>query len=92
MGSVMGAMKSLSGSDTTNVPANILAIIRKRKALAGADSTRKVDVIEDAKLAASGKGKPMPTQAQRDSISQANKPKYLKYVDSIGYEEVKKKQ
>lgn len=92
MAATLGAMKSLSGADTTNVPANILAIIRKRKALAGADSTKKVDVLEDAKLAASGKAKPLPNQAQRDSISKANKPMWQRQIDSVGYEEVKKKQ
>lgn len=92
MANSLGAMKSLSGGDTTNVPANILAIIRKRKALSGADSTKKVNVIEDAKLVASGKAKPSLTQAQRDSISNSNKPMWQKHIDSIGYEEVKKKQ
>lgn len=92
MAATLGAMKSLSGADTTNVPSNILAIIRKRKALSGADTARKVDVIEDAKLAASGKGKQLPTQAQRDSISKANRPMWVSNIDKEGYEPLKKKQ
>lgn len=92
MANVMGAMKSLSGADTTNVPSNILAIIRKRKALAGSDSAKKITVEDDIKAVNSGKAAPMLSQSQRDSASKANKQVWVKHIDSIGYEEVKKKQ
>lgn len=87
----LGAMKSLSGSDTSNVPSNILAVIRKRKALIGSDSTKKVTVADDIKAINSGKSAPMMSLSQRDSISKANHQKWEKHLDTIGYEAVKKK-
>ena len=87
----LGLAKSLSGADTTNVPSNVLALMRKRKSLMGVDSTKKVNVIDDVKAVKSGASPdPLGGDKKRDSIAAANQPKYEKYIESIGYKSIKK--
>ncbi len=86
----VGLAKSLSGADTTNVPSNVLTLMRKRKSLVGSDTTRNANTTDDIKAVKSGAAPDPIGDKKRDSIAAANQPKYEKYIESIGYRSIKK--
>lgn len=79
-----------ANSDSTLIPAQVRAFLAKKKA-ADTTNTPKINMAEELRAAAAGnKGY---TQQQRDSIArQFNHAEYIKHLDDIGYEVVKKKQ
>lgn len=74
--------------DTTNIDPKILAMLAMRRKQNGTDTTPKVNVMDDIKSANEGK-RMIPTP---DSTIKMEHAKWVKYMDTIGYEVVKKSQ
>ncbi len=91
---LIGSMKlptnGLMGSgDSTKIPEAIRAIMAKRKATS-ADTTKPLNMAEELKAIQAGKKG--FSDKQRDSLAaKFDHDAYVKHLDEIGYEVVKKK-
>lgn len=90
MANTGGLMSGLVvGGDTTLIPPQVRALMAKRRSESN-DNTPRINMIEEIKAASLGKKGLTPQQT--DSLAkQFNHDEYIKHLDSLGYEVVKKK-
>jgi hypothetical protein len=82
---LLGGIAPQPIGDTSAIPANIRALMAKRKLLS-ADTTKKFSIEDDLRALKNGTAVKLLSQREGDSLWAANRPAWVSFINEIGYD------